>query len=53
MELYLDSVQPYELLMGSTGRFNETIEKRIQFKGLFAEYFETRQKVTTRVFMAS
>ena len=38
-----------ELLIGSTGRFNETIEKRVQFKGLFAEYFEARQKILTKV----
>ena len=41
-----------ELLIGSTGRFNETIEKRIQFQGLFAEYFEARQKIKTRVLIA-
>jgi len=42
-----------ELLIGLTGRFNETIEKRIRFQGSFKEYFDVRQKVTTQVFTSS
>jgi 3-deoxy-D-manno-octulosonate 8-phosphate phosphatase (KDO 8-P phosphatase) len=39
-----------ELLMGVSGRFNETLEKRIQFTGSYAGFYEARQHVTTRVF---
>ncbi|MCI0415472.1 phosphatase [bacterium] len=42
-----------ELLIGLTGRFNETIEKRIRFQGSFKEYSKARQKVTTQVFTSS
>jgi 3-deoxy-D-manno-octulosonate 8-phosphate phosphatase (KDO 8-P phosphatase) len=38
-----------ELLMGLSGKFDETIEKRIEFNGLFTEYFEARQQVVTEV----
>ncbi len=42
-----------ELLIGLTGRFNETIEERIRFQGSFKEYSEARQKVTTQVITSS
>ena len=42
-----------EMLIGLTGRFNETIEKRIRFQGTFREYFEARQKVTTQLITSS
>ncbi|HLF34168.1 MAG TPA: hypothetical protein VI583_08020 [Cyclobacteriaceae bacterium] len=39
-----------ELLMGLSGKFNETLEKRIQFTGSYAGFYEARQQVTTKVF---
>jgi 3-deoxy-D-manno-octulosonate 8-phosphate phosphatase (KDO 8-P phosphatase) len=42
-----------ELLIGLSGTFNETIEKRIRFQGSYTEYSETRQKVTTQVFTSN
>ena len=42
-----------ELLIGLTGRFNETIEERIRFQGSFTDYSEARQKVTTQVITSS
>jgi 3-deoxy-D-manno-octulosonate 8-phosphate phosphatase (KDO 8-P phosphatase) len=38
-----------ELLIGLSGMFNETVEKRIRFQGSFKEYSEARKKVTTQV----
>lgn len=40
-----------ELLIGLTGNFNEIIENRIRFKGIYEEYFLTRNSVNTRVFI--
>jgi 3-deoxy-D-manno-octulosonate 8-phosphate phosphatase (KDO 8-P phosphatase) len=39
-----------ELLIGLTGKFNETVEDRIRFKGPYEEYFQTRNRVKTEVF---
>ena len=40
-----------ELLIGLAGNFNETVENRIRFKGLYEEYFQKRNSINTLVFI--